>query len=195
MLQDKIIVSGAGGQGALLVGKIIAYAAMDQGWEVEWFPSYGAEMRGGTANCSVTISDSPISFPIVTSPDYLFVMDDFSLQHFELCVPPEGYLVIDSSIITNKPTRNDLHTYYVPALKIAEEEGNKRGANMVLLGVYAALTDKIYIESIYSVIEKSFTGSKEKYAASNKRLVEKGFDFIKQISPDKEVKKEYEKKC
>lgn len=180
MLRDKIIIAGAGGQGALRIGQMIAYAALDEGLEVEWLPSYGAEMRGGTANCNVTISKDEIPFPMVTEPDYLIVMNDLSLLKFERLVRPEGVIILDSSIITNKVGRDDLQAYYVPADAIAEEEGNKRGTNMVLLGAYIAIANKISLGSIFNVIDHSFTGSKAKYADSNKRLVKKGFDFINQ---------------
>jgi 2-oxoglutarate ferredoxin oxidoreductase subunit gamma len=182
MIRDKIIVAGAGGQGALRIGQMISYAALNEGWEVEWLPSYGAEMRGGTANCNVTISDNDIPFPMVTEPDYLIVMNDLSLKKFERQVRTDGVIILDSSIISNKVGRDDLHAYYVPADAIAEEEGNKRGANMVLLGAYIAIAEKVSLKSICDVIDHSFTGAKAKYANSNKRLVNRGFECIKKAS-------------
>ncbi|MBR0597814.1 2-oxoacid:acceptor oxidoreductase family protein [Sinanaerobacter chloroacetimidivorans] len=179
MLRDKIIVAGAGGQGALRIGQMIAYAALDEGWEVEWIPSYGAEMRGGTANCNVTISDEEILFPMIREPDYLIVMNDLSLGKFECRVRPGGVVILDSSMISNKVGRDDLHAYYVPADGIAEEEGNTRGANMVLLGAYIAVAERVSLESICNIIDHSFTGYKAKYADSNKRLVKRGFEYIK----------------
>lgn len=180
MFQEKMIVAGAGGQGALRIGQMIAYAALDEGYEVEWLPSYGAEMRGGTANCNVTISDEEVHYPMVAVPDWLIVMNDLSIAKFECAVRSGGVIILDSSIIKDKVGREDVRTFYVPADTIAEEEGNKRGANMVLLGAYLAVGDKISLESVCQVIEHSFTGSKAKYAESNKRLVKRGFDFVKQ---------------
>lgn len=182
MLRDKIIIAGAGGQGALRIGQMIAYAALNEGLEVEWLPSYGAEMRGGTANCNVVISDDEIPFALVTEPDYCIVMNDLSLQRFEPQVRLNGVIIVNSSIITYEVWRSDLQAYYVPADKIAEEEGNKRGANMVMLGAYLAVSDKVSLESICEVIEHSFTGSKAKYADSNKRLVRRGFEYVKKQS-------------
>ncbi|MDD4583024.1 MAG: 2-oxoacid:acceptor oxidoreductase family protein [Eubacteriales bacterium] len=179
MKRDKILVAGAGGQGALRIGQMIAYAALNEGWEVEWLPSYGAEMRGGTANCSVTISNEEIPFPMVTEPDYCIVMNDLSLTRFQSQVRPGGYIILDSSIISDKVSRDDLKAYYVSADTIAEEEGNKKGANMVLLGAFIALSDKVSLKSVCNVIDQSFTGSKAKYAESNKRLVKRGFDLLK----------------
>ncbi len=178
MFRDKIIIAGSGGQGALRVGQMLAYTALNEGWEVEWLPSYGAEMRGGTANCNVTISDEEILFPMIEEADCCVIMNDLSLERFENKIKSDGIIILDNSMIHVKVGRSDLQAYYVPANTIAEEEGNTRGANMVLLGAYIAVANKIPLESIYRVIENSFTGSKAKYASVNKRLVKRGYDFI-----------------
>lgn len=180
MQKDRIIVAGAGGQGALRIGQMLAYAALDDGWEVEWLPSYGAEMRGGTANCNVTISDSEIAYPMVSETDCLIVMNDQSLKKFEPNVCPNGILIMDRSIIRDNVDRTDLKVFEIPADHIAEQEGNSKGANMVLLGAYLAVSGRISIEAVSDVITHSFTGSKSKYADSNKKLVRKGFDYIKE---------------
>lgn len=180
MFQKKMIIAGAGGQGALRIGQMIAYAALDEGYEVEWLPSYGAEMRGGTANCNVTISDEAVHYPMVVEPDCLIVMNDLSLIKFEHAVCSDGIIILDSSMIKDKVTRQDLKTFYVPADTIAEEEGNVRGANMVLLGAYLAASDQLSLAAVGRVIEQSFTGPKAKYAESNKRLLQRGFDMVKQ---------------
>lgn len=180
MQKDRIIVAGAGGQGALRIGQMLAYAALDDGWEVEWLPSYGAEMRGGTANCNVTISDSEIAYPMVTETDCLIVMNDQSLKKFEPNVCANGILILDRSIIRDNVDRTDLKVFEIPADHIAEQEGNSKGANMVLLGAYLAVSGRISIEAVSDVITHSFTGSKSKYADSNKKLVRKGFDYIKE---------------
>jgi len=180
MQKDRIIVAGAGGQGALRIGQMLAYAALDDGWEVEWLPSYGAEMRGGTANCNVTISDSEIAYPMVSETDCLIVMNDQSLKKFEPNVCANGILIMDRSIIRDNVDRTDLKVFEIPADHIAEQEGNSKGANMVLLGAYLAVSGRISIEAVSDVITHSFTGSKSKYADSNKKLVRKGFDYIKE---------------
>lgn len=179
MLRDKIIAAGAGGQGALRIGQIIAHAGLQEGREVSWLPSYGAEMRGGTASCSVIVSEDEIPFPMVSKPDYCIIMNEQSLDKFEGQVCPGGVIILDSSLVLRKVVRNDLKAYYVPAEQMAEQEGNTRGTNMVLLGAYVAIAKSVAIESIYEVIDQSFTGSKAKYADSNKKLVKSGFDFIK----------------
>ena len=178
MKREKIIAAGAGGQGALRIGQMIAYAALDEGWEVEWLPSYGAEMRGGTANCSVTVSEGEIDFPLIRKTDYCIVMNDLSLARFEPQVLPGGHIIINCSMIDDKIKRDDINAYYIPADSIAEEEGNPRGANMVMLGAFLALTDIISIDSVCKVIDMSFTGSKAKYAESNRRLIRRGYDLI-----------------
>lgn len=178
MFRSKIIVAGSGGQGALRVGQMIAYAALNEGKEATWLPSYGAEMRGGTANCNVVISDKEIPFAMVSTADYCIIMNDPSLEKFENKVCPGGTLILDSSMVKRPVSRTDVTVYTVPADVIAEEEGNTRGANMVLLGAYVAASQAVSLEAVYENIDHSFTGSKAKYAASNKALVKRGFDLI-----------------
>ena len=176
-MQDKIIIAGRGGQGALRIGQMIAYAGMSEGKETTWLPSYGAEMRGGTANCSVIVSKDLIASPIITQPNFCLVMNRPSLLKFESWVLPGGILIINSSMVSDGATREDIHAYTIPADDIAEEE-NPRGANMVMLGAYLALSKSVTLESVYEVIEQSFTGSKAKYVDSNKKLVKHGFDYV-----------------
>ncbi|MFV0353037.1 MAG: 2-oxoacid:acceptor oxidoreductase family protein [Oscillospiraceae bacterium] len=178
-MQDKIIIAGQGGQGALRIGQMIAYAAMSEGKETTWLPSYGAEMRGGTANCSVIVAGGLIASPIISAPNYCIVMNRPSLLKFESWVQPGGALIVDSSMASDPVTRTDISVYEVPADTIAEEEGNSRGTNMVLLGVYLALSGNVELSSVFEVIDNSFTGRKAKYADSNKRLVQRGYDFVK----------------
>jgi 2-oxoglutarate ferredoxin oxidoreductase subunit gamma len=185
MSTDKIIVAGAGGQGALRIGQMLAYAALESGLEVEWIPSYGAEMRGGTANCHVVISDEEIPYSMITEPDCLLVMNELSLTKFGSDVKAGGILIINCSIIEGEYDRKELNIFYVPADKIAEEEGNPKGTNMVMLGAYLAASSKVTLESIEKLIEKTFTGSKAKYVDSNKRLVRRGFDYIKPLANGK----------
>lgn len=180
MSRDRIIIAGAGGQGALRIGQMLAYAALDLGLEVEFVPSYGAEMRGGTANCHVVISDEDIPYSMISEPDYCLVLNDLSLAKFGPCVKKNGILIINCSMVDDLFARDDMQTYYIPADKIAEEEGNPRGANMVMLGAYLAVSNRVDIEAIEKLIEKTFTGSKSKYVDSNKRLVKRGFEYLKQ---------------
>ncbi|GHT79641.1 2-oxoglutarate ferredoxin oxidoreductase subunit gamma [Spirochaetia bacterium] len=178
MIRDQLLIAGAGGQGALRIGQMIAHAAMNEGFEVEWLPSYGAEMRGGTANCAVNISDTEILCCMVTNPDCLIVMNDLSLARFGASVRSGGTIILNSTLIKERVAEDNLNVYYIPADLIAEEEDNLRGANMVMLGVYIAVSGRIPAAAVYEIIDQSFTGTKAKYAVSNKRLVERGITYI-----------------
>ena len=159
--------SGSGGQGVLLMGKMIAYAAMADGKEVTFLPSYGAEMRGGTANCTVIVSDKPISSPLIHTADVLVVMNLPSLTKFESMVDPDKYLFINSSMIDKKATRDDIKAVYVDAYGIAEKIGENRGANMVMLGAVAQTTNVVTIDGIIRAMEHELTGKKAKFLAGN----------------------------
>ena len=178
MFRNTIIVAGSGGQGALRVGQMIAYAAINEGNEATWLPSYGAEMRGGTANCSVVISDEEIPFAMVSQTGCCIVMNNASLAKFQAAIQPGGTLILDSSMVDAPVERTDLRVVRVPADVIAEEEGNSRGANMVLLGAYVAACGGISMDAVCQNIDHSFTGSKAKYAESNKRLARRGYDLV-----------------
>lgn len=130
----NIIFAGFGGQGVLFAGKVAAYAGLIANKEISWLPSYGPEMRGGTANCSVCISDSPIGSPLVTNPNVLVAMNLPSLDRFIDAVEPGGTVIIDSSLISKKVEREDVNVYYVPSSAMAEENGLGGLSNMILIG-------------------------------------------------------------
>lgn len=177
-MKKEIIISGFGGQGGLAIGKNLAEAGMAEGLNVTWAPSYGPEMRGGTANCSVVISDEEIPFAMVSQPGCCIVMNNASLAKFQAAIQPGGTLILDSSMVDAPVERTDLRVVRVPADVIAEEEGNSRGANMVLLGAYVAACGGISMDAVCRNIDHSFTGSKAKYAESNKRLARRGYDLV-----------------
>ncbi|NTU42617.1 MAG: hypothetical protein HGA78_06115 [Nitrospirales bacterium] len=133
-MQTEIIVAGFGGQGVLFAGQLLAYAGMDEGKNVTWIPSYGPEMRGGTANCTVVVSDEEIGSPLVRNPSAVIAMNRPSLDKYEDTIQSGGYLVINESMLNRKPTRKDIHVITIPGNDIAEELGDKRMTNMVLLG-------------------------------------------------------------
>lgn len=133
-MQTEIIFSGFGGQGALFAGQLLAYTALDLNKQVTWIPSYGPEMRGGTAHCTVIISDSEIGSPVVTHPSVAVVMNLPSLNKYEPLVKSGGVLVVNSSLVDREPKRTDIEVVSVPANEIAEEMGETRLANMILLG-------------------------------------------------------------
>lgn len=130
----NMLFAGFGGQGVLFAGKVAAYAGLIAGKEISWLPSYGPEMRGGTANCSVCVSDDPIGSPLVTNPNVLVAMNLPSLDKFINAVEPGGTVLIDSSLIDKKVTRDDVTVYYIPSSGLAEENGLKGLSNMILIG-------------------------------------------------------------
>lgn len=140
-MQTEIIISGFGGQGALFAGQLLAYAAMDAGKHVTWIPSYGPEMRGGTAHCTIIVADDDIGSPLVRYPGAVIVMNMPSFDKYEAQLVPQGVLVINTSLTTRAVQRDDLHVVPVPANTIAEELGNGKMANVVLLGALVAATN------------------------------------------------------
>ncbi len=147
-MQTEIIISGFGGQGALFAGQLLAYAAMDEGHHVTWIPSYGPEMRGGTAHCTVIISDDEIGSPLVRHPAAVIAMNLPSLDKYEPLVAPGGVLVVNSSLVTRHPARTDIRVVEVPANAMAEELGSNRLANLVLTGALLAATGALPLEAV-----------------------------------------------
>lgn len=161
----------------MFIGKLLAYSAMKTGKHVTWIPSYGPEMRGGTANCTVVISDEEIGSPVITSPQALIIMNNPSLEAFEPRLQPKGTLFFNSSLITRKVTRNDIEVIAIPANDIATEVGEKRTANMVMLGAYIAWTEIVPKESILEGLRELF--GKKEFLDVNMRAFEKGMKAIK----------------
>lgn len=174
MAGQEILFAGFGGQGILSMGKFLAYAGMDAGLNVSHLPSYGPEMRGGTANCSVILTDEAIGSPIVTEATALVVMNRPSLDRFEKIIKPHGLLIIDSNMVNKFPERKDIEVISIPAQAIAEELGSKTIANMILLGALIARTKIVSMEGILKALKEH---GKEKYYESNKKALEKGAQF------------------
>ena len=171
-MKMKMFFAGSGGQGALTIGQMIAKAAMDEGKEVTWLPSYGPEMRGGTANCTVIISDKRISCPLINDADVLVAMNLPSLRKFESMVNPGGVIFINSSIVPETSSRTDVKIIEIPANDKAAEIGNPRAANIVMLGAILAETGCCTKETVQHQIEKMFTGRKEKFLPGNVAALE-----------------------
>lgn len=175
-MQNDVIMAGFGGQGILLIGKMLAYAGMHQGKEVSWMPSYGPEMRGGTCNCTVVISDRPVGSPVIRAPRAVLAMNKPSLDKFERDVRPGGLLLINTSLIDRTTTRDDIHVVAVPANDIAMELGNPRGANMVALGAYLGATGAVAMEEVEAVIRETFA-AKPKVVDVNIEALHRGFEL------------------
>ncbi|MEM0360372.1 MAG: 2-oxoacid:acceptor oxidoreductase family protein [Candidatus Diapherotrites archaeon] len=179
-MEEKIISAGFGGQGVLLIGKILALAGMLEGRKVSWVPSYGPEMRGGTANCTVIISSTEISSPLAPEPDSIIVMNKPSLEAFEPILKKNGLLVMNSSLIDIKPKRSDIRVFFVPANEIAEKEiGNVKTANMVMLGAYTVLSGSVKMDSVKKALEKEMKGEKQKFLPANLKALELGAKTVK----------------
>ena len=173
----QILISGFGGQGALFAGKFLAYAGLLQGLEVSWLPSYGPEMRGGTASCSVILSDSPIGSPIITHPDVLIAMNLPSMDKFEPAVNAGGTVIYDSSLISRGPARDDVKYCAVPATKMATDAGVKTLANMLLLGKLLHEVELADDEMVNKVLEKVVSAKRANLLDLNKQAIKLGFDF------------------
>lgn len=171
MTTHKLIIAGFGGQGILLMGQLIAYAAMYENKEVTWIPSYGPEMRGGTANCSVIVSDKRISSPLIVEATAVAVMNQPSLAKFESMVIPGGKLFINTSLIKDLPSRNDLEIYSIDANLIAKELHNDKVSNMVILGAIIRNTGIVKQESIEKAMDKLFDGDKAALLPLNKKAL------------------------
>jgi len=174
----QVKAAGFGGQGILLLGLGIAQAGMLEGYHVSWIPSYGPEMRGGTANCHVHVSEEPVGSPLVAFPTVLIAMNRPSLEKFEKDVQPGGLIIYDSSLIDIKPTRTDVNVLPIPATKIADELGNTRIANMVILGAFVGYTQSLNKETVIETL--NYIISRKRLIDINRQAVEKGYEFGQQ---------------
>jgi len=175
-MEFDIILAGFGGQGVMLIGKMIAYAAMHEGKEVSWLPSYGPEMRGGTANCTVVVSDMPVGSPVVQSPHALVAMNLPSLDRFEDTVRPGGVVLVNTSLINRDVRRKDVLAVKVPTTEVAMELGNVRAANIVALGAFVGATGLVSLEEVEKVVAENFA-SKPKAVELNLAAVRKGHEI------------------
>jgi len=169
-----IIMAGFGGQGVMSMGQVICYAGLDEGREVSWLPSYGPEMRGGTANCMVVVSDEPVVSPIVSRPDALIIMNRPSLDKFEPTLKPGGVLVLNTSMCDKEPSRRDIKVVKVPATDLASELGDIRVANMVALGAFLAVVPLVRQESVVEALRKNLPAHHQKLVPLNQRALEAG---------------------
>lgn len=175
MREHRVIIAGSGGQGILFLGKLVAYSAMIEGKEVTWFPSYGAEIRGGTANCTVVVASEMIGSPVVRNPNYLIVMNEASYNRFIERLLPGGLLVVESSLSRINGTRDDISTLGVPALDIAARAGNTRSANMVMVGAFIAATQILSIDSVFAALHEITPPHKNDLLETNRDLIRKGY--------------------
>ena len=177
MKTTQILLAGFGGQGVLFAGKFLAYKGLVQDKNVSWLPSYGPEMRGGTASCSVIISDEPVGSPIVSKPNVLMVMNLPSLDKYESTVKPGGKIFLDSSLIDRKVERTDVEAYYVPATQMASDNGLSGLANMILVGAILKNLDQFDADGINAALKKVVSARHQEMFNFNLKALEIGRDY------------------
>jgi 2-oxoglutarate ferredoxin oxidoreductase subunit gamma len=178
MVNEKIICAGFGGQGVMLMGQLLAYAANEIDLNSLWYPSYGPETRGGTANCSVTISSKSVNSPVISFADSLIVMNKPSLSKFINRVRVGGTIYVNSSLIDEKVDRIDVNVIYVPVNDLALQLGNIKVANMIMLGAYLKQTNLFNNDIIIKLLKKSFGEAKADLIEINKKALELGREYI-----------------
>lgn len=181
-MTEEIIIAGFGGQGVLSMGKILAYSGVMQDQEVTWFPSYGPEMRGGTANVSVIISDTRISSPILHEFDTAIILNQQSMDKFESSVKPGGVLLYDPNGIVHPPTRTDINIYKIEGTKIAADLGNVKTFNMVVLGAYLKAKPVVKMESVEKGLEKSLPERHHKLIPLNLQAIQAGQEMLEVVN-------------
>lgn len=178
----QMILAGFGGQGMMFLGQLLSYAAMEENKNTTWIPSYGPEMRGGTANCSVVISEKKVSSPIVSRPNLLVAMNLPSLTKFEKSVKEGGYIFLNSSLVDIDVSRDDINVVKIPANDLADELGSAKIANMVILGAIVAKTNCINLETIFKTLEKKIPASRKELLDLNKKAIQLGVDYVAENS-------------
>ncbi len=177
-MTEEIIIAGFGGQGVLSMGKILAYSGIMQDQEVSWMPSYGPEMRGGTANVTVIISDERISSPYLKVFDTAIILNQQSMDKFEESVKPGGLLIYDPNGISHHPTRTDIDIYTIEGAKIAAEMGNKKIFNMVILGGFLKVKPVVKLENVIEGLKKSLSERYHHLIPKNEEALHKGLESI-----------------
>lgn len=173
-MTTETILAGFGGQGILFAGKLLAYLGMNQDKQVSWLPSYGPEMRGGTANCAVCVGDEPIGSPYVTDPDVLIVMNGPSYDKFIESVKPGGIAIIDSTLVTRECTRKDIRSFRIPSTALAAEHGLPGMANIILVGKLLKETGIAVIDAVRPTLEKMIPPKKADLIEANMKALALG---------------------
>jgi len=176
---NKIVFAGFGGQGVLLAGYALAYAAMSEDKYVTYLPSYGAEQRGGTANCTVSISDEEIASPVASAPNCAVIMNQPSLIRFRNQVAPAGKLLLNTTLVSGTVERDDVDVFLIPATKMAEDLGNIKGTNMVILGGFLGMTNYVKFNSVLNILKEIFPPHRHNMIKSNKQAIKTGYDYVR----------------
>jgi 2-oxoglutarate ferredoxin oxidoreductase subunit gamma len=178
-MQKEIIISGFGGQGVLFAGQVIAYAAMDNGKQVTWIPSYGPEMRGGTANCTVVIADQEIGSPLVQHPPLAIALNLPSFDKYEPLMQPGGTLIVNQSMVDHGATRDDIHIVMIPCNEIAEEIGDKKLMNMVAAGALLSALPEVSLKELEKALEGHLPARHKHLLPKNYEAMRRGYEFAR----------------
>jgi 2-oxoglutarate ferredoxin oxidoreductase subunit gamma len=179
-MKEEIIIAGFGGQGVLSMGKILAYSGIMQGMQVTWMPSYGPEMRGGTANVTVILSDTKISSPLLSKFDTAIILNQQSMDKFEHSIKPGGMMIYDPNGIVRKPVRKDIKIYSIDAVEISNELGNSKAYNMVVLGAYLSKKPIVTMENVIRGLKKSLPERNHHLIPLNEKAIKVGMEKVKE---------------
>lgn len=180
-METSIIISGFGGQGALFAGQILSYAAMESGLEVTWIPSYGPEMRGGTAHCTVVVADEAVGSPLVRNPDHVIAMSLPSADKYEMLVKAGGYIVVDSTLISRGTKRSDIRVVVLPATTIATQLGDVRLVNMAMLGALMAATKLLPVAAIENALRGHLPERSRHLLDANVAALKQGAEIVERL--------------
>mgnify|MGYP000165087218 CR=1 FL=1 len=180
-MQYDLVFSGFGGQGALFAGQLLAYAAMDEGRHVTWIPSYGPEMRGGTAHCVVIVSDEEIGSPLVRNPSTVIALNNPSAEKYEALLAQQGYLIYNSSLVSHTFTRRNIHAVPIPGSEAAAELGHAKLLNMVMLGATLACVPVLPLEAIDRALEAHMPAHRRALLEANKLALRKGIELAQAV--------------
>lgn len=181
MRHEETVFSGFGGQGVLFAGQLLTYSGMAEGLYVTWIPSYGPEMRGGTANCTVIVSEEEIGAPVVRNPSAAVVMNQPSMEKYEPLIKPGGVLVVNASLIDLKSKRDDIRVLYIPASETATKLGNVRMANMVVLGALIEVTGLVSYDTVMQQLDEHLSSRQRKWLEPNDLALKEGIAFAQSI--------------
>lgn len=176
-MTTQLLIAGFGGQGVLFAGKFIAYKGLQEGRELSWLPSYGPEMRGGTANCSVILSDDPVGSPIVSHPDVLIAMNLPSLDKYEDAVVPGGMIFVDSTLIERKVKRTDVKVFYIPSTALAQSIGAPTLANMIMVGKFIKESGAVEYENLEAALKKIVSARHADLFDINLKAINCGYEY------------------
>lgn len=180
-MQKEIIIAGFGGQGVLFGGQVLAYAAMDTGWQVTWIPSYGPEMRGGTANCTVIIADEEIGSPLVKHPPLAIALNLPSFDKYEELLAPGGTLIVNQSMVDRGAKRTDIHVVFVPCNEIAEEIGDRKLLNMVAVGALLTALPELTLKDVEKALEAHLPQRHKHLLPKNYEALKRGYEAAQKI--------------